>query len=163
MARRIKPDSSLRDSRATAPSRVRLTCSMLLSVRNGLPRRAAPGIAAGHPVPRTPPDRRQTSGSRRLPAGGRKSPAHSSAPGIRTRNKRLSFLARRICSAFETIMYQAKMEKKMRKKMMQRAARVARPQTNCNCVSAKKQTGTFIQILSPRHQAAASLRANVEE
>jgi hypothetical protein len=29
--------------------------------------------------------------------------------------------------------------------MMPRAAIVARPQTNCNWVSAKKQTGTFIQ------------------
>ena len=36
MARRIKPDSSLSDSRATALSRVRLMCSMLLRLMPGL-------------------------------------------------------------------------------------------------------------------------------
>src|ERR1039457_14912 len=36
MASKIKPDSSLSDSRATAPSSVRLICSMALSVMKDL-------------------------------------------------------------------------------------------------------------------------------
>src|SRR5277367_229593 len=76
---------------------------------------------------------------------------------------RLSFLARLICSALETIMYQAKTEKTARTMMMIRPASVARPHTNCNCVSAKKQTGTLIKkTVAAAARGCASWR-NVEE
>ena len=66
-------------------------------------------------------------------------------------------------SPLKTIMYQAKIENSARTTRMTRASTVARDNTNCNCVSAKKLTGTFINQHPRQPRAAAFHRRNVEE